>query len=184
VSAVPRMLVIAFLAAAAAAGPTAAPAGAAPTCTAAVDPAWVVQDPVVGWMVGTNLVSGACDPEWRVALSPQYQTADGLWHGGRRVFNHIYYPAANTYFAPGSAHVIDLACCILYWDNGDGTERFTPLCRHPWRIHAGFWTETAVGPVRFADAYSDPAPATCPPRRDSLTLRDYGIPGRPPAPRR
>jgi hypothetical protein len=162
---VPRTLVIALLTAAVAAGPAAVPAGAALGCTAAVDPAWVVQDPVVGWMVGTNAVSGACDPEWRVALSPQYQTEDGLWRGGRRVFNHIYYPAVNAYFAPGSVQALDLTCCILYWDNGDGTERFTPLCRYPWRIHAGFWTEMPVGAVKFADAYSDAAPATCPPPR-------------------
>jgi hypothetical protein len=143
----------------------ATPAGAEPACVATVDPAWVVEDPVVGWMVGTTAVAATCDPSWRVALSPQYQTEDGLWHGGRRVFNHIYYPAANAYFGAGSSHSVDLACCILYWDDGDGTEDFVPLCRRPWRIHAGFWTETAIGAVRFTDAYSEPVPATCAPQR-------------------
>ena len=157
-----RIALIASFAAAFCVGAPAAPAGAQPSCTAAgVDPAWVVDDDVVGWMVGTDAVSGACGPAWRVALSPQYQTGDGLWHGGRLVFNHIYYPAANAYYAPGSGHTITLSCCVLYWDDGDGTEQFAPLCQYPWRIHAGFWTETTVGPVRFADAYSDPAPATC-----------------------
>ena len=110
-----------------------------------------------------GVVEAACDPSWRVALSPQYQTDDGLWHGGRRVFNHIYYPDLNTYFGAGSHQTVDLACCILYWDNGDGTEAFRPLCQYPWRIHAGFWTETPLGPAKFADAYSDAAPATCAP---------------------
>ncbi len=158
-----RIGVIALLVAAIAAGATAPAANAGQTCTAAVDPTWVVNDPVVGWMVGTNSVEAVCDPSWRVALSPQYQTDDGLWHGGRAVFNHIYYPAINRYFDAGSDHTVDLACCILYWDDGDGTEAFAPLCRYPWRVHAGFWTETPLGAVRFADAYSDPAPATCTP---------------------
>jgi len=158
-----RIGLIAVLATAVAAGAAAPAASAAPTCTATVDPAWVVNDPVVGWMVGATSVQAACDPSWRVALSPQYETDDGLWHGGRRVFNHIYYPDITTYYGAGSDHTVDLACCILYWDNGDGTEAFRPLCRYPWRIHAGFWTETPVGPVKFADAYSDPAPATCAP---------------------
>jgi len=35
-------------------------------------------------------------------------------------------------------------------------------CQYPWRIHAGFWTETPAGPARFADVYSDPAPSSCP----------------------
>ena len=157
-----RLAVIALLAAVVFAGGPAARASAEPTCTAAVDPAWVVKDDVVGWMVGTNAVSGACGPQWRVALSPQYRTGDGLWHGGRRVFNHIYYPSPASYFPAGSDQAMSLACCVLYWDDGDGTERFAPLCQYPWRIHAGFWTETAIGPVKFADAYSDPAPATCP----------------------
>ena len=149
-----RLALIGLLAAAiGAAGPSEA-AAAGPACTATVDPAWVVDDAVVGWMVGTNAVAATCDPQWRVALSPQYQAGDGEWHGGRRVFNHIYYPA-------GSTHALDLTCCILYWDNGDGTEQYTPLCQYPWRIHAGFWTETPTGPAKFADAYSDPAPATC-----------------------
>ena len=156
-----RTALIAFLAAAFCVGAPATPAGAEPSCTAAIGPAWVVDDDVVGWMVGTDAVSGTCGPGWRVALSPQYQTGDGLWHGGRLVFNHIYYPAANAYYPPGSGHTITLSCCVLYWDDGDGTEQFAPLCQYPWRIHAGFWTETTVGPVRFADAYSDPAPATC-----------------------
>jgi len=156
-----RIALVAFLAAGLGVAAPATPAGAEPSCTAVVGPAWVVDDDVVGWMVGTDAVSGTCGPGWRVALSPQYQTEDGLWHGGRRVFNHIYYPAANAYYAPGSEHAITLSCCVLYWDDGDGTEQFAPLCRYSWRIHAGFWTETAVGPVRFADAYSDPAPATC-----------------------
>jgi hypothetical protein len=157
-----RIGLIALLAAALAAGAEAPAANAGPACTATVDPAWVVDDAVVGWMVGTNAVQATCDPAWRVALSPQYQTEDGLWHGGRRVFNHIYYPAINRYFAAGSAQTVDLACCILYWDNGDGTEAFAPLCQYAWRVHAGFWTETPVGPAKFDDAYSDPAPATCP----------------------
>ena len=114
-------------------------------------------------MVGTNAVQATCDPTWRVALSPQYQTEDGLWHGGRRVFNHIYYPAINRYFAAGLAQTVDLACCILYWDNGWMTEAFAPLCQYAWRVHAGFLDlSTLVGPVKFDDAYSDPAPATCP----------------------
>jgi hypothetical protein len=156
-----RFLLIALLAAALSAAAPGATAGAEPTCAATVDPAWVVKDDVVGWMVGTNAVSGSCGPEWRLALSPQYQTDDGLWHGGRRVFNHIYYPSANSYFPAASEQAISLACCVLYWDDGDGTEQFAPLCQFPWRIHAGFWTESAAGPVKFADAYSDPAPATC-----------------------
>jgi hypothetical protein len=156
-----RFSLIALLSAVACVAAPAAPAGAEPTCTAAVDPAWVVNDDVVGWMVGTTAVTGACGPEWRVALSPQYQTGDGVWHGGRQVFAHIYYPAANTYFDAGTSHTMDVTCCILYWDDGDGTEAFAPLCRYPWRIHAGFWTETPIGAVKFADAYSDPAPATC-----------------------
>jgi hypothetical protein len=156
-----RAILIAVLAATVWAAAPAAPASAGFVCTAAVDPAWVVDDAVVGWMVGTTAVSGACDPQWRVALSPQYQTEDGLWHGGRRVFNHIYYPGVNAYYDAGTAHSLDLACCILYWDDGDGTEAFAPLCQYPWRIHAGFWTETPIGAVRFADAYSEPAPATC-----------------------
>ena len=113
-------------------------------------------------MVGTNAVATACDPAWRVALSPQYQTGDGVWHGGRRVFNRIYYPAVNDRYAAGSFHSLDLTCCIPYWDDGDGTERFVPLCQYPWRIHAGFWTEMPAGPARFADVYSDPAPSSCP----------------------
>jgi hypothetical protein len=156
-----RIALIASLAAAFCVGAPAIPAGAEASCTAAVGPAWVVDDDVVGWMVGTDGVAGTCEPGWRVALSPQYQTEDGLWHGGRRVFNHIYYPAANAYYAPGSDHSITLSCCVLYWDDGDGTEQFAPLCQYPWRIHAGFWTDTTAGPVKFADAYSDPAPATC-----------------------
>jgi hypothetical protein len=156
-----RFVLIAALAAALCAAAPATPASAEPTCAGAVDPAWVVDDDVVGWIVGTNAASGACSPEWRMALSPQYQTEDGLWHGGRRVFNHIYYPAANTYFPPGSEHAVSTVCCVLYWDDGDGTEQFAPLCQYAWRIHAGYWTETAIGPVKFADAYSDPAPATC-----------------------
>jgi hypothetical protein len=158
-----RTILIALLAATAWAAAPAAPASAGLACAATVDPAWVVDDAAVGWMVGTSAVSGACDPQWRVALSPQYQTEDGLWHGGRRVFNHIYYPAANAYYGAGTTHSLDLACCILYWDDGDGTEALAPLCQYPWRIHAGLWTETPVGAVRFADAYSDPAPATCSP---------------------
>lgn len=158
-----RTILAALLSAAVWAAAPAAPAAADLSCTAEVGPAWVVDDAVVGWMVGTNTVAGACDPEWRVALSPQYQTPDGEWHGGRRVFNHIYYPSVNTYFPAGSAQSVDLSCCVLYWDDGDGTEAFAPLCRYPWRIHAGFWTEAPIGPVKFADAYSDPAPATCPP---------------------
>jgi len=157
-----RLALLGLLAALGAAAPPQASA-AGPTCTATVDPAWVVDDAVVGWMVGTTAVAAACDPAWRVALSPQYQTGDGEWHGGRRVFNHIYYPAVNDYYAAGSPRSLDLTCCILYWDDGDGTERFVPLCQYAWRIHAGFWTETPDGPARFADAYSDPAPATCPP---------------------
>ena len=62
------------------------------------------------------------------------------------MFNHIYYPALTTYFDASSTQAVDLACCILYWDNGDGTETFAPLCQYPWRIHAGFWTETPAGP--------------------------------------
>ena len=81
-------------------------------------------------------------------------------HGS--VFNHIYYPAVNTYFDAGSTQTQDPTCCVLYWDDGDGTEAFTPLCRNPWRIHAGFWTETPAGPAKFADAYSDPTTVTCP----------------------
>jgi hypothetical protein len=159
-----RTILIALLAAAVWAAAAAGSASAGISCTtAAVDPAWVVDDDVVGWMVGTNAVAGACDPQWRVALSPQYQTGDGVWHGGRRVFNHIYYPAVNAYYAAGSVHTLDLTCCVLYWDDGDGTEAFAPLCQYPWRIHAGFWTETPIGAARFADAYSDPAPATCAP---------------------
>lgn len=157
-----RLFLIAALVAAIAAGASAPEAAADPACTASVDPAWVVKDAVVGWMVGTNAVSATCDRAWRVALSPQYQDYDGTWHGGRRVFNHIYYPSANTTFDAGTTQTVDLACCILYWDNGDGTEAFVPLCRNPWRIHAGFWTETPMGSVRFADAYSDPTAATCP----------------------
>ena len=118
-----RIGLIALLIAALAAGAAAPAASAMPACTATVDPAWVVKDPVVGWMVGTNAVQAACDPAWRVALSPQYQTQDGLWHGGRRVFNHIYYPALTTYFDASSSQAVDLACCILYWDNGDGRRR-------------------------------------------------------------
>jgi len=156
-----RLALIGLLAAAIGAAEPSEAAAAGPACTASVDPAWVVDDAVVGWMVGTNAVAATCDPAWRVALSPQYQTGDGEWHGGRRVFSHIYYPAANDYYPAGSMHALDLTCCILYWDNGDGTERYTPLCQYPWRIHAGFWTETPVGPAKFADAYSDPAPATC-----------------------
>jgi hypothetical protein len=82
-----RLALIGLLAAAfGAAAPPPASAGG-PACTATVDPAWVVDDAIVGWMVGTNAVAAACDPAWRVALSPQYQTGDGEWHGGRRVFN-------------------------------------------------------------------------------------------------
>jgi len=159
-----RIGLLALLTAAFGAGVAASAANAEPACTATVDGTWVVSDPVVGWMVGTNAVQATCDPAWRVALSPQYETEDGLWHGGRRVFNHIYYPAINTYFAAGSAQAVDLACCVLYWDDGDGTEAFAPLCQYPWRVHAGFWTETPVGPAKFADAYSESAPATCPSR--------------------
>lgn len=156
-----RVPLIALLAVALCALAPTTPAGAAAICEATVDPAWVVETTAVGWMVGTTAVSGTCSSQWRVALSPQYQTADGLWHGGRHVFNHIYYPAANAYYPAGRDQMISLACCVLYWDDGDGTELFTPLCQYPWRIHAGFWTESAIGPVRFADAYSEPAPATC-----------------------
>jgi hypothetical protein len=160
-----RIGLIALLAAVLAAGaPAPASAMAGPTCTATVDGTWVVRDPVIGWMVGTNALQATCDPAWLVALSPQYQTEDGLWHGGRRVFNHIYYPSINTYFDAGSTQAVDLGCCVLYWDNGDGTEAFRPLCQYAWRIHAGFWTQTPAGPARFADAYSEPAPATCPTR--------------------
>ena len=156
-----RLTLIGLLAAAiGAAGPPEA-AAAGPSCSATLDPTWVVDDAVIGWMVGTNAVATTCDPGWPVALSPQYQTGDGAWHGGRRVFNHIYYPAANDYYAAGSTHALDPACCILYWDDGDGTEQYAPLCQYPWRIHAGFWTDTPAGPAKFDDAYSDPAPATC-----------------------
>jgi hypothetical protein len=158
-----RTILIALLATAAWTAAASPPAAAAATCTVAVDPAWVVDDAAVGWMVGTTAVAGACDPQWRVALSPQYQTGDGQWHGGRRVFSHIYYPSVNTYFPPGSAQSVELSCCVLYWDDGDGTEAFAPLCQYPWRIHAGFWTEAPIGPVKFADAYSEAAPATCAP---------------------
>ena len=156
-----RIGLIALVAASIAAGAAAPASNAEPACTATVEPTWVVDDAVVGWMVGTNATAATCDPVWRVALSPQYQTEEGVWHGGRRVFNHIYYPSVNTYFDAGTSHAEDLACCILYWDDGDGTEAFAPLCQYPWRIHAGFWTPTPIGAVKFADAYSDPAPATC-----------------------
>jgi hypothetical protein len=156
-----RLAMIGLLAAAICAGGPPEAAAAGPACSATLDATWVVHDDVIGWMVGTNAVAATCDPAWRVALSPQYQTGDGVWHGGRRVFNHIYYPAANDYYAAGSTQALDLACCILYWDDGDGTEQFAPLCQYPWRIHAGFWTETRAGPARFADTYSDPASATC-----------------------
>jgi hypothetical protein len=157
-----RIALIGLLAAAMSAGPPPAVASSGTACAATVDPAWVVDDPVVGWMVGTTAVAGTCDPAWRVALSPQYQTGDGVWHGGRRVFNHIFYPAAYAYYPAGSSQAVELTCCILYWDDGDGTEHYGPLCQYPWRIHAGFWTETPIGPAKFADAYSDTAPATCP----------------------
>ena len=98
-----RIGLIALLAAALAAGA----AGAGRECRGRPVPRRSTRrgscdDAVVGWMVGTNAVQATCDPAWRVALSPQYQTEDGLWHGGRRVFNHIYYPAINRYFAAGS----------------------------------------------------------------------------------
>jgi hypothetical protein len=157
-----RFALITLLAAVIAAAGSTPEAGADPTCMASIGPTWIVKDPVVGWMVGTNSVSATCAPAWRVALSPQYQADDGTWHGGRLVFNHIYYPAVNTYFDAGSTQTQDPTCCVLYWDDGDGTEAFTPLCRNPWRIHAGFWTETPAGPAKFADAYSDPTTVTCP----------------------
>jgi hypothetical protein len=60
-----RIGLIALLAAALAAGAAAPAANAGPACTATVDPAWVVDDAVVGWMVGTNAVQATCDPAWR-----------------------------------------------------------------------------------------------------------------------
>jgi hypothetical protein len=81
-----RIALIGLLAAAMSAGPPPAVASSGTACAATVDPAWVVDDPVVGWMVGTTAVAGTCDPAWRVALSPQHQTGDGVWHAGRRVF--------------------------------------------------------------------------------------------------
>jgi len=114
-------------------------------------------------MVGTTTTTATCTADWRVALSPQYQTSDGAWHGGTTVFNHIYYPAFNAFYNGGTTHTQDPACCILYWDDGDGTENFVPLCRYPWRIHAGYWTPTDIGRAKVADAYSEPTVPTCSP---------------------
>ena len=49
---------ITLLAAVIAAAASAPEAGADPACTASVGPTWIVKDPVVGWMVGTNSVVG------------------------------------------------------------------------------------------------------------------------------
>ena len=53
-----RTALIAFLAAGFCVGAPATPAGAEPSCTAAIGPAWVVDDDVVGWMVGTDAERG------------------------------------------------------------------------------------------------------------------------------
>ena len=120
------------------------------------------KDPVVGWMVGTNSVSATCDPAWRVALSPQYQADDGRGTGAGGSSTTSTTRRSTRTSTPGAPRPRIPTCCVLYWDDGDGTEAFTPLCRNPWRIHAGFWTETPAGPAKFADAYSDPTPVTCP----------------------